>query len=433
MRQLLCILFVLVFLNGIFNAPSVKAQEVFDTESSTVSPVPTIAEPILSPPLVSTPTYVPVPSPQTLYVGIDIPGVVTAGEEVTLQPILTGEVGARYRVKLMIQDGEDVVNKVWGESVQGWIPWNASWENFPMFTVGEASAEQVTRIIIPDPAVECSCRVVARIRSEKGKNQDFALGTINIIAGELSEETEEESEPILSEEAVPAKEMISVARDLPPGTFVLLEGVVTSLPQELGKDVLYIADETGGIKVMAKGVSANLERGARVQVPGNIHQAFQETYLKLIAPQDFIVLGTHSVPVPIEVPTGEIGEEHEGTLIMVNGQVSSTSGNIFYVNDGSGDIKVYIKSTTQIDKPKMRVGYYALIKGIISQYKEDYRLLPRYQHDIVVSTQPIDSAVLGAVTVLPETGVFGHHPFIGVILVMIGMGIKYLIRRVASI
>ncbi len=432
MRQLLCIFFVLVFLIDIFSAPSVKAQEVFGTEFSTLSPVPTVAEAILSPPLVSTPTSVAVPTPQTLHVGIDIPEVVTAGEEVTLQPIITGEVGTRYRVKLMIQNGEDVVNKVWGESVQGWIPWNASWENFPMFTVGEASIKQVTRIIIPDPAVECSCRVVARIRSEKGKNQDFALGTINIIAGELFEESDEESEHILPEEAVPTKEMIVAARDLLPGTFVLLEGFVTSLPQELGKNVLYIADETSGIKVSAKGAVAKLERGSRVQVSGNIFQAFQEMYLKLNSSQDIIVLGTHSVPVPIEVPTGEIGEEHEGRFIVVNGQVSSTSGNIFYVNDGSGDIKVYIKSTTQIDKPKMRVGYYALIKGIVSQYNEDYRLLPRYQHDIVVSTQPIDSAVLGAVTVLPETGAFGHHPFIGAILVMVGIGIKYFIRRVAS-
>lgn len=53
----------------------------------------------------------------------------------------------------------------------------------------------------------------------------------------------------------------------------------------------------------------------------------------------------------------------------------------------------------------MRVGYYSGITGIVSQYKDDYRIMPRFQHDVIVSTQPINPASLGALSVLPETGV----------------------------
>ncbi|MCA9392488.1 hypothetical protein KC614_04825, partial [candidate division WWE3 bacterium] len=72
-------------------------------------------------------------------------------------------------------------------------------------------------------------------------------------------------------------------------------------------------------------------------------------------------------------------------------------------DDGSGVVRVYIKDSTVIDKPYMRVGYYARVAGIVSQYKDEYRILPRYQEDVVVSKSPLGS-VLGSVTQLPETG-----------------------------
>jgi len=86
------------------------------------------------------------------------------------------------------------------------------------------------------------------------------------------------------------------------------------------------------------------------------------------------------------------------------GVVSETSGDTFYVDVEGQDVRVYVKESTGIDKPSMRVGYYVKVTGIVSLYKDSYRVLPRFADDILVSKEPFEK-VLG-VMVLPKTGAY---------------------------
>jgi len=417
---------------GIFFVLAGLISTVYAEENSVISPEPTpTPSRLISQPVTPTPAVI--PTPAAVLVVIDSPDVIVAGETIVL-PIFVENAtsSAAYSIKLLIKDGETVVNKTHSPSAKEWIAWNASWSKFPILETeegGEGSLDIETSI--PALHTSCECTLTVRMRSADGKNKDYELGMVFVEPGEEEvvdvENSEEDEEDVADEEEEGLQqELIVDIRSLSKGTTVQAEGVVTSSLNELGKNTIYIEDETGGIKVVFKGVQGELKHGYRILVRGTMQEAYNEHYLKVDNWQDASVLGEESLPDPLTVKTGKVDEVVEGKLVTVNGQVSATSGNTFFINDGSGDAKVYIKSSTSIQKPRMRTGYYAAVTGVVSQYKDDYRVLPRFQHDVIVSTQPIDPATLGALSVLPETGISeSKHVWYGVILVVVGLVARF--------
>jgi len=84
---------------------------------------------------------------------------------------------------------------------------------------------------------------------------------------------------------------------------------------------------------------------------------------------------------PIEIKTGDT-EKYRDYLVRISGEVTRTSGNTFYIDDGSGEVKVYIQEKTGIDKPKMYTGDTFEIFGIVNLYRGVFRILPQNQADI---------------------------------------------------
>lgn len=247
------------------------------------------------------------------------------------------------------------------------------------------------------------------------------------------EESDDEEEENDHEEAEEVKEYsIKEVKKLELGEVVMIKGFVTATPEILGSQVIYLQDGTAGIKVkLTERDYETVSLGDKIRVSGILSEAYEEWYLKLDSESTFEILSHVKPLTPKGVKTGEIGEKWEGLLVRINGQITATSGNTFYLNDGSGEIKVYIKDSTEIDKPKMRTGYYAEVIGIVSQYRDDYRVLPRYQEDIIVSEEPInEGSVLGDVTELPKTGREGLE--VGIIAMVIG-GILKIVRKMSSI
>lgn len=85
--------------------------------------------------------------------------------------------------------------------------------------------------------------------------------------------------------------------------------------------------------------------------------------------------------IPIEIKTGEFRNFDE-KLVAVSGTVVSTSGNTFYLDDGSGQAKIYIQDKTGIDKPPMHKGDLFAIFGVVDLYRNTWRILPRKQSDV---------------------------------------------------
>ncbi|OGD56962.1 hypothetical protein A2V71_03210 [Candidatus Berkelbacteria bacterium RBG_13_40_8] len=85
--------------------------------------------------------------------------------------------------------------------------------------------------------------------------------------------------------------------------------------------------------------------------------------------------------IPIEIKTGEY-QDYLDKLVKISGKVTSTSGNTFYLDDGSGVVKIYIQEKTGIDKPEMHKNDIFEVIGIVDLYGKTWRILPQNQDDI---------------------------------------------------
>lgn len=167
------------------------------------------------------------------------------------------------------------------------------------------------------------------------------------------------------------------------GDLVKTQGVVSVEPGILGSQIFYLSGS--GIQIYSyKKDFPDLKIGDKVEVIGELAEYKGETRIKIFS-RDEIKILKNGIPLqPLEVRTGEIDEDLEGNLVLVKGQLIESRTNYFYLDDGSGEIKVYLKNTTGIKKPKMKEGDWLKVVGIVSQYGEEYRLLPRYQTDLEV-------------------------------------------------
>lgn len=165
------------------------------------------------------------------------------------------------------------------------------------------------------------------------------------------------------------------------GTVITTEGVVSVPPGVLSEREMYVAGS--GIQVyFHQAAWPSLKLGDRVKVTGELGSNRGDSRLKISAAQSIIASAAGPPPEPHLVPTGEIGEDYEGWLVTVQGDVVETSGDIFYVDDGSGEVKIYVRSSTKIDKPKMKTGEAFTVTGVVSETTSGYRILPRFQEDV---------------------------------------------------
>ncbi len=175
--------------------------------------------------------------------------------------------------------------------------------------------------------------------------------------------------------------VLSEIREREEGEMVKTEGVVSAPPGVLGDKIMYLAGS--GVQVyFYKEEWPQIKMGDRVEVAGEVSISRGETRVKIFQKEDLRIVARESPLEPHLVDTGEVGEEWEGSLVIVQGEVARTSGDTFYVDDGSGEVKVYIKESTRIDKPSMKKGVAVTVVGVVSETSSGYRILPRFQEDV---------------------------------------------------
>lgn len=203
---------------------------------------------------------------------------------------------------------------------------------------------------------------------------DESAGEGEVLTGGTAEEGQ------VAGESVKSVELKDIRKE-EEGTIITTKGVVSSRPGALGKGILYLAGS--GIQVyFSADEYPELAIGDTVSVTGELTSYLGESRLKLAAAGDITKASGGEAPAPHRAETGRVGEDVEGTLVVIVGRISQTSGDTFYVDDGSGEVKVFIKETTGIEKPKMKKGDLFTIIGIVSQTQSGYRILPRSQDDI---------------------------------------------------
>jgi len=188
---------------------------------------------------------------------------------------------------------------------------------------------------------------------------------------------------------------ITAARGNASGTTVTVEGYVSVAPgafvSALSDEGFAVQDDTGGVYVkMAEKQSVAM--GAHVRVTGTLDEQNQLRILKAV-PADIAVLdGTKDVAAK-DVGTGAVNESVEGQLIRVSGNITkvfqddSPYGYKLYINDGSGEVQVFVHVSAGLDKAKLQAltaGQKITAVGFAAQYDATYEVAPRQQSDLTV-------------------------------------------------
>lgn len=170
---------------------------------------------------------------------------------------------------------------------------------------------------------------------------------------------------------------------------VKIQVVVTAGPKILAKQYFYGQDDSGGIQIYNywSDFPADLTEGMEITVDGTITETSGEKRLKMDRASSITIVSTQE-PIeaePIEI--ADLDQDRVGTYIEIKGWISETSGDIFVVSDIDGnEIKVIIRATTNIDKPKMRKGDPFVVAGVLSSYKDELRILPFHSNDVRPAT-----------------------------------------------
>jgi DNA/RNA endonuclease YhcR with UshA esterase domain len=94
---------------------------------------------------------------------------------------------------------------------------------------------------------------------------------------------------------------------------------------------------------------------------------------------------------PKDVTTGGVNESVEGALVKVSGNVTQTFqddspyGYKLYINDGSGEVQVFVHVSAGFDPNMLRAltaGQRITVTGLAAQYETTYEVAPRQPSDL---------------------------------------------------
>ncbi|KKQ61435.1 MAG: alpha amylase [Candidatus Falkowbacteria bacterium GW2011_GWC2_38_22] len=195
-------------------------------------------------------------------------------------------------------------------------------------------------------------------------------------------------------------------KEMEVGDKVRVSGTVAVLPGILGAQYFYIvglpAGQAGspGIQVYSyKKDFPKFKIGDYVEVKGEIAESGGERRIKTALAEDMRIIEHQDAPVPLVETCDRIEEEHVGRLVSVTGDIVDRKSATVFLDDGTGEIKAYIKNTTGIVLADIKEGEKLQLTGIVGQTSAGIRLLPRGPEDVVKQNTDVsgESVVLGEV------------------------------------
>lgn len=186
---------------------------------------------------------------------------------------------------------------------------------------------------------------------------------------------------------------IAHARALPLGTVVTVDGTATT-PSGAFESSFFdkgfaLQDLTAGIYVSVP-ADPDIDPRDRVRVTGTLRDSFG---LRILVPSDPGAVRVHGRGLGVlatPLRTGSVNEASEGKLVRVVGRITQPPasdlpyGYKFFVNDGSGELTIFVNVQTNIDLSRLATGQLVTVAGFSSQFDTHYEIDPRFQSDITV-------------------------------------------------
>ncbi len=186
---------------------------------------------------------------------------------------------------------------------------------------------------------------------------------------------------------------IAEARALPLGTVVTVDGSVTT-PSGVFESSFFdkgfgLQDRSAGIYVsLAQDLGIAPRRQARVT--GRLADSFGLLILVPTGPADVKLHGAGPRVKPKPVATGEVGEATEGLLVTTVGTITQGPQNDLpygfklSIDDGTGELVIFVNLQTNIDLSGLAVGQRVSVTGFSGQFDDHYEVLPRSPEDLLL-------------------------------------------------
>ena len=186
---------------------------------------------------------------------------------------------------------------------------------------------------------------------------------------------------------------VKAARALPLGSVVTVEGRVTTPPGAFRSSTedegFAVEDASGAGLYVRTSLRTALRVGRRARVTGRLEESNGKLVLVPADARGIEPLGRGVAPLrPQRFSTREIGEATEGRLVRVAGVVSKAVqddapyGFRFFMDDGTGEVQVFVSASTKISRAGLRPGRRVSATGFSGQYKDTYEVEPRFASDI---------------------------------------------------
>ena len=316
----------------------------------------------------------------------------------------------RGETKLSLNNSDESARLIWpDEKTAQEIHFDGSAKEGSSYALGENDKWHWTTTPTPGQVNKIN-EVVEDDKNSNDNKQDSENYNLN-------DKQELISAPRLSIQDVRAKERYDKVKTV---------GIVTAPPKVLSESYLYVQDSTSGIQVYSsKKDFPDLKLGDEIEINGKISEAAQEKRILISSSEDIKTLASNKEVAPVKIQTGKTGEDLEGKLVLASGQLERSSGNISYINDGSGTLKTYIQKQTDITKPKVEKGKWITYQGIISQTSTGYRLMPRYDTDVKAGKFSINPSM--GLASIPRAGT---NYRITILLILLVIGSYYLYPQI---
>jgi len=192
--------------------------------------------------------------------------------------------------------------------------------------------------------------------------------------------------------AAPHLISIAQARALPLGTVVTVAGSATTPSGAFDSSFF---DKGFGLQDLSAGIFISLQTdlgvapGRLARVTGTLQSSAGLLILVPADPSDVKLYGTGPKVLAQWINTGGVGESTEGRIVRVFGAITQAPasdlpyGYKFSVDDGSGELTIFVNTQTGINLSSLRVGQIVSVAGFSSQFDTHYEIDPRFPADIL--------------------------------------------------
>ncbi|MDD4351907.1 MAG: lamin tail domain-containing protein [Candidatus Gracilibacteria bacterium] len=185
-----------------------------------------------------------------------------------------------------------------------------------------------------------------------------------------------------------------------------IEASVSSDWGQLGKNLLYLQD--GNVAVQGySSTEITAQIGQKLALEGKMSELTSGLRFKITAWEE---LTGKTEFTALAINADALSDEYLGRLVKVSGEVTKNSGNTFYLNDSTGELKIVVQESA-FTKPETPKGTELEVVGILDQTSSGYRILPRSLDDLYSATTK-----LVAPAALSKTGIGLSY---GIILCML--------------